>query len=124
MNDDRPASLFRYQATIWIHDQFFILIAANYLQTLHFSFWGALSSERTGLYFIRTSATALCQRCHTRAHVLQNLRPFHTVSFETGFLYGGDILTASTMGDMIVVIDCLYSDGAGLEFLVDTNYPD
>jgi hypothetical protein len=28
------------------------------------------------------------------------------------------------MGDMIVVIDCLYSDGAGLEFLVDTNYPD
>jgi hypothetical protein len=47
--------------------------------------YGALPDERTDLWFIRTSATGPCQRCHFQVQVPQKFRPCLTLLFEAGF---------------------------------------
>jgi hypothetical protein len=48
---------------------------------------GPLSDERTGLQFTRASATELFQRFQSGVPIPQKLRPYVTVSFETGFSF-------------------------------------
>jgi hypothetical protein len=41
-------------------------------------------SMTDGSIFTHTNAAGPCQRCHFWVQVPQNLRPYHTVAFETG----------------------------------------
>jgi hypothetical protein len=69
----KPTANFSFTFTVIIFGQFFFCVCS------------ALSDERTGLSFTRTSATGPCQRCHSWVQVPQNLRSYLTVSFETKF---------------------------------------
>jgi hypothetical protein len=50
-----------------------------------YSVSSGFSDERTDLLFSHTNVTRPCQRCQSRVEVAQNLRPYVTLSFETGF---------------------------------------
>jgi hypothetical protein len=83
--DGQSPSMFWYQATIWDP------------RPVCLSHPRKLSSDSCGFLLVGrppwredgvcnfTRATRPCQRCHSRVHVPQNLRPYLTVSFETGF---------------------------------------
>jgi hypothetical protein len=86
--DGQSASLSRYQAIIWDLRPIFLSLSRKLSSDIcSLLVEGALSDERTGLYFTRTSTTGPCQRRHCRVQVPQNLRPYLTVSFETGISF-------------------------------------
>jgi hypothetical protein len=78
------------------HDQFFFLSTVIILKNLRFFALDAVSDDRMGTLFICTSATEPCQRCHSRAQIMQYLRPHLTVSFGTAFPFCPHIRLART----------------------------
>jgi hypothetical protein len=61
------------------YDHIFLLCLTN----VGFLMLGTLSDERMGLKLTRIIASGPCQSSHSRIRVLQNSRPYFTVSFET-----------------------------------------
>jgi hypothetical protein len=82
----QSACLSWYQATIWDQRPILPSLSRKLSPDVCGVFvWGAISDERTGLQFTCTIAIGPCQCCQSRAQVLQNVRPYLPVSFETVF---------------------------------------
>jgi hypothetical protein len=83
--DDQSVSLFWYQTTIWDPRPIFFSPHGYYLKPFAVFFSLGRPPGREDWSVICSDDTGPCQRCHSLVQVPQNLIPYFTVSFETGF---------------------------------------